>query len=290
MPVYKLVKSSGCLCASHREQKVFRLCTTLCLCPAPQGAVHTPGAMHAGTTFLGKPFPKNSCRDTSLQPKKCGHSYEGLQVARAGCLPLLPGPRANTRKASLGLSGSSRRRRAWMLVYPWVLGCEVGNSRSVWMKEDKKALWDLLQVKEECKPCSLPDKRQQLQNYQRTEGTLRKSWDTEQRSCGKHRARVVGGTTMPAGDIKSALTLTRAGVQQLTAKNCSCLYSWSWRAKPRGEMLQWISGPGKGSSWLMGKDGYLLQGATGLWGGLTEGPSFPSRGQKCPRGSLLWEM
>lgn len=51
-------------------------------------------------------------------------------------------------------------------------------------------------------------------------------------------------------------------------------------------MLQWLSGPGKGSLWLMGKDGYLLQGATGLRGGIAEGRFFPSRGRKWPQEEL----
>lgn len=91
---------------------------------------------------------------------------------------------------------------------------------------------------------------------------------------------------MPAGEIKSPLPLTQAGVQQLLAKSCCCLFSQSWRAKPQQEMLQHSSGLSEGSPQLMGEDGHALQGAAGHRGGLAEDHSLPSRGWKCPQREL----
>lgn len=53
------------------------------------------------------------------------------------------------------------------MVYP-------GKQQKCLDEEDKIAPQDLLWVNEECKCCALPDKGQQPENCQETEGTLRK--------------------------------------------------------------------------------------------------------------------
>lgn len=201
------------------NNKHLGLCTTLCPCPGLQGAVHTPGAVQTEVTFLGKSFPKTPYRVTFLPPRT---PQTRVQIqpwgaaAGGGCLPtLLPRPCTNTRHGSLGLSSSSQRWWAWVLIYSWVLGSELGKSRSAWMKEDKKALRDLLQVKEEHKSCTLPDKRQQPGNYQRAGGALRNPQDMDQCDCRKHRGGGQWrGTTMPAREIKSPSPLTQTGVRK----------------------------------------------------------------------------
>lgn len=250
---------------------------------------------HTGVTFLGKPFPKKNPAGTPpcLPPRSPKCAYTATRVCSWLGLPACP-PAQTPRQYKAGQFGAFRQ-------FSEVVGLNVGLPLSFGLgarKQQKhlderrqKALWDLLQVNEECKSHALPDKRQQPENYQGTELTLKPPQDMEQCGCRKHRGwGRSGGTTTPAGEIKCPLPLTWAGVRQVPAKSCCRLFSWSRRAKPQQEMLQHSCGPGEGSPQLMGEDGCALQGAAGplrwpCWGPLPPFPrtEMPPEGACCGR-------
>lgn len=97
------------------------------------------------------------------------------------------------------------------------------------MKEDKIALQDLLWVNE-CKSCVLPDERQQPENYQETEGTLRKPWMQSACGCRRHR----GGVRVKHPAFQGKIPYTS---WEMTAACKEPLLSFL----PKMDCLNWIS-------------------------------------------------
>lgn len=247
MAVSKPVKSLGYLYASQREQLVFRaVYHSLPLASSARSSAQSRSHAYQNN-LLRKTLPKKPLAGIAicLLPTSAQRAWTQPWEAAAGrgCLPtVLPRPLPHTEQASSGLSGSSQGQQSWALVYPWVLGWELGNSRTAWVKEDKTALQDLLWVNEGCKSCALLDKRQQPENYQETEGTLRKPWLQSAVAAGDIGLEL-GWSTLPSREM----SLTLSGRWRLLAKSSCWLSSQSWIASIG--FPQCSSGLSKGNPW-----------------------------------------